>query len=152
MDIKRSPFVALLSAAALTACASKQPDASAQSLIDQQILEASQKIEAAQVDLYQAGALNSRVVMRVPNINLADKDFVTINWQGDAVQLLAKLAQDRGDLFEYMGLRMPLPVDINVKGAPYESVLSMLRSQIGYRAVVSRAPGKLVLQYNQPQG
>jgi defect-in-organelle-trafficking protein DotD len=151
MDFNRYPYAALFAALALTGCASKPPDVSAQTLIDQQILEASQKIEAAQVDLYQAGALNSRVVMRTPSTNLDDKQFVTISWQGDAIQLLTKLAQDRGERFEYMGLRMPLPVNIDVKGVQYESVLAMLRSQIGYRAVVTRAPGKLVLQYNQPQ-
>ena len=145
MDLNRYPFVALLAALALTGCASKQPDVSAQALIDQQILEASQKIQAAQVDLYQAGALNSRVVMRNPNTDLNDKQFVTISWQGDAVQLLTKLAQDRGE-------RMPLPVNIDVKGVQYQTVLSMLRAQIGYRAVITEAPGKLVLQYNRPQG
>ena len=152
MDLNRYPFVALLAAIALTGCASKQPDVSAQALIEQQILEASQKIEAAQVDLYQAGALNSRVVMRYPNTNLDDKQFVTIDWQGDAVQLLTKLAQDRGERFEYMGLRLPLPVNIKVNGVQYQAVLSMLRAQIGYRAAITETPGKLVLQYNRPQG
>jgi len=152
MDLNRYPFVALLAAVALTGCASKQPDVSAQALIDQQILEASQKIEAAQVDLYQAGALNSRVVMRNPSTTMGDNQFVTISWQGDAVQLLTKLAQDRGQRFEFMGLRMPLPVNIDVKGVQYQTVLAMVRAQIGYRAVITEVPGKLVLQYNRPQG
>ena len=68
------------------------------------------------------------------------------------MQLLTKLAQDRGERFEFMGLRMPLPVNIDVKGVQYQTVLSMLRAQIGYRAVITEAPGKLVLQYNRPQG
>lgn len=152
MDMKHHHFAALLAAAILSGCASKQPEVSAQSLVDQQILESSQKIEAAQVDLYQAGALNSRVVMREPGTSLNDKDFVTISWQGDALQLLTKLAQDRGQRFEYMGVRMPLPVNINVKGVQFDAVLAMLRAQIGYRAVITQVPGKLVLQYNRPQG
>ena len=43
-------------------------------------------------------------------------------------------------------------MNIKVNGVQYQAVLSMLRAQIGYRAAITETPGKLVLQYNRPQG
>ena len=114
----RYPLALVALALALGGCASKKPDESAQQLIDQQILEASQRIEMAQADLYQQGAINSRVVMRLPSTIVDDKQRVSLKWQGDAVELLAALARDRGLEFSFMGVRMPLPVDIDVNKVP----------------------------------
>ncbi|GLO32844.1 conjugal transfer protein TraH [Pseudomonas putida] len=151
MANKRYPMALVALAVALGGCASKKPDESAQHLIDQQILEASQRIEMAQADLYQQGAINSRVVMRLPSTILDDKQRVSLKWQGDAVELLAALARDRGLEFSFMGVRMPLPVDIDVNKVPYDTLMLMIRSQVGYRADVTQMPGKLELHYNRPK-
>lgn len=76
----RYPLALVALALALGGCASKKPDESAQQLIDQQILEASQRIEMAQADLYQQGAINSRVVMRLPSTIVDDKQRVSLKW------------------------------------------------------------------------
>nr|WP_229653904.1 DotD/TraH family lipoprotein [Pseudomonas syringae]QOU99724.1 hypothetical protein [Pseudomonas syringae pv. actinidiae] len=151
MAYKRYPLAMIALAVALGGCASKKHDDSAQQLIDQQILEASQRIEMAQADLYQQGAINSRVVMRLPSKILDNKQQVSLKWQGDALELLTALARDRGLQFSFMGVRMPLPVDIDVNKVQFDTLMLMIRSQIGYRADVTQMPGKLELHYNRPK-
>lgn len=123
---------------------------SAQSEVDREILEASRRIQTAQADLYQAGALNQDTSKPSVPI-LDDQQHVTLSWQGDALQLLTKLTRDRGIALSVMGVHMPLPVNIDVRDAPYSTVIDMLRAQVGYRADISQQADKLVLQYNRPQ-
>lgn len=144
--------ITLLIGLALAGCATPSktnlPN-NAQVEIDQRILDASQKIQAAQADLYQAGALNNSTA-KLP-ISILDGQRITLSWQGDALQLASKLAHDRGLEFSFMGVRMPLPVNVQAKDAPYDTVVQMLQAQIGYRAVITQYPGKMILQYNSPQ-
>lgn len=139
-----------LSLVALGGCASKPLSDDTQSIVDRQIMDAAQTIQVAQADLYQAAALNSRVSRRPVSL-LNDKDHVTTDWQGDAVQLVNQIARDRGLQFAIIGVQMPLPIDVNVQGMPYDSFLTMLRAQIGYRASIIQSSDKLILQYNKPQ-
>jgi len=150
MSLSRFPLAVLLASLVLTGCATQQKVDNAQSEIDRQILEASQKIQAAQADLYQAGALN-QPTKKLPISIVDNQQRVTVSWQGDALQLLNKLAHDRGLTFSFMGVRMPLPINIDVKDASYDSVIQMLRAQIGYRADINQTADKLVLQFNRPQ-
>lgn len=150
MSMPRYTLSALLAGFALTGCASQPKVDHAQAEIDRQILEASQKIQAAQADLYQAGAINQETTK--PPVSITnDSQRITLSWQGDALQLLAKLAHDRGLAFSFMGVRMPLPVNVDVKDMSYDAVMQMLRAQIGYRADINQSPDRLVLQYNRPQ-
>ncbi|KNH09807.1 IncI1 plasmid conjugative transfer protein TraH [Candidatus Burkholderia brachyanthoides] len=150
MATLRYPLTALLIGLALTGCATQPKVDSAQTEIDRQILEASQKIQTTQADLYKAGVLNQETAKQP--VSIGDNQHpITLTWQGDALQLLNKLAHDRGLGFSFMGVRMPLPVNIDVKNASYDAVMQMVRSQIGYRADVTQYPDKLVLQYNRPQ-
>ncbi len=141
---------ALLVGVALTGCASQPKVGDAQAEIDRQLLAASQKIQAAQADLYQAGAINQETT-KSPVAITDDSQRITLSWQGDALQLLTKLAHDHGLVFSFMGVRMPLPVSIDVKDLPYGAVIQILRAQIGYRADINQYPDRLVLQYNRPQ-
>ncbi|GGM25726.1 DotD/TraH family lipoprotein [Pseudomonas asuensis] len=140
----------LLAATVLTGCASKPKVDDAQVLVDQKILDAARKIQAAQADLYQAGALN-QARPQFPQSILENNQLVSVHWQGDALQLLNKLAHDRNVQFSFMGVRVPLPVSIDVKATPYSVVIGMLRAQIGYRANLIEEPSKIVLHYNRPQ-
>lgn len=135
---------------ALAGCAVQPVADNAQAEVDRQILEASQKILNSQAALYKAGALNQPVPVRPATVP-EDQQRITLSWQGDALQLLDKLAHERGQVFSVIGLRMALPVNIEVSGAPYDSVMDMLRAQIGYRAEISQSAEKLVLQYNAPK-
>lgn len=146
-------IVVLSMAVVLGGCATPpahQANNTAQTEVDRQILEASQKIQLAQADLYQAGALNQQT--QKPSVPItADQQSVAIAWQGDASQLLKKLSSDRGLTFTAIGMAMPLPVNIDVKDVPYSTVLDLLRAQVGYRARITQQSDSLVLQYNRPQ-
>lgn len=141
---------ALSTSLALAGCATPPAPDNAQADVDHQILAAVQKIQAAQADLYQAGALN-QATTKSPAVIEDDRQPITLSWQGDALQLLAKMAHDRGLGFSFMGSRMPLPVNIQVKGLAYDTVLQMVRAQVGYRADIETSADKLVLQYNRPK-
>ncbi|CAG9261013.1 Conjugal transfer protein TraH [Burkholderia diffusa] len=182
--IPRLALPSAIVAFALAGCATPPKPANAQAEIDRQILSAAQKIQAAQADLYQAGAINqvvnrppehinqagainqvvnrppehinqagaiNQVVNRPPEHIIDDRNRVTLWWQGDAIQLLDKLAHDRGLTFSYIGVRMPLPVNVNVENETYDTILRLVRTQIGYRAQITRDQDRLVLQFNRPQ-
>lgn len=122
----------------------------ADAFVDQRILDASRKIEAAQRHLYRSGALGKRMTM--PESTVASSaGRVTVSWKGDASQLLSRLASDRGLKFTQMGVRMPLPVAVDVQDAPLPAVLDQIRLQVGYGAVVEQNLATLILHYNRPQ-
>lgn len=77
----------------------------------------------------------------------ADSDRVTFSWNGDAVELLSSLARARGQSFSYIGVRLPLPVDIEVQDVTYANVLRMIQMQTAWRATLVTYPGQMVLQY-----
>ncbi|RBG59549.1 conjugal transfer protein TraH, partial [Xanthomonas oryzae pv. oryzae] len=104
MAMPRYTLAGLLIGLALTGCATQPKTDNAQTEIDRQILDASQKIQSAQADLYQAGALN-QATTKLPVSIVDDQHRVTLSWQGDALQLLNKLAHDHGLAFSFMGLR-----------------------------------------------
>lgn len=152
MATRRFSLAILSISFALAGCGTTQhkTTSNAQVEVDRQILEASRKIQSAQAELYQAGAINQETTK--PSIPITyDQQHVTLSWQGDALQLVTKLALDHGLGLSTMGVRMPLPVNIDVKNAPYSTVIQMLRAQVGYRAEISQQSDKLVLQYNRPQ-
>lgn len=147
--MRRLSFLSLFALAGLAGCAGDNPaPKSADADIDLQILEASRKIQAAQAGLYQAG-----VMARKP-MTYAGPDttqLITVSWAGDALQLLAKLAHDHGLSFAFMGVRLPLPVRVDVQDATIETVLAQLRAQVGYRAQIVEQGDTLMLQYNSPR-
>jgi defect-in-organelle-trafficking protein DotD len=145
-------FLCLLACGVLAACATRgaRNSATADPEVDQQILEAAQKIQSAQNHLFRSGALNRPMTQVAASINDGEQR-VTLTWKGDAQQLLIRLAKDRGLNFTQMGIRMPLPVVINVHDEPFAEVIEQIRAQVGYRAVVDESRGALVLLYNRPQ-
>lgn len=77
----------------------------------------------------------------------ADSDRVTLSWNGDAVELLSALARARGLAFSYAGIRLPLPVDIEVQGMTYANLLRLIEMQTAWRATIVTYPGQMVLQF-----
>lgn len=139
-------------AVSLAGCASAprivEPD-DAQATVDRQILVAAEKIQRAQADLYQAGALNEAV--QPATLDIKDDDQrLSLTWKGDAAELVQQLARDRGLSFATIGVRLPLPVNMTVKNEPFRNVLQLLRAQIGYRAAISQQADRLVIEYNRP--
>ena len=96
--------------------------------------------------LWMEGNLNPDTPLPVMAIR-ADSDRLSFSWNGDAVELLNALARARGQVFSYAGVRLPLPVDIEVQGVTYASVLRMIEMQPAWRATIVTYPGQMVLQF-----
>lgn len=96
--------------------------------------------------LWTEGDLETGTPLPVTSIR-ADSDRVTFSWNGDAVELLSALARARGQAFSYAGVRLPLPVDIEVHGVTYANVLRMIEMQTAWRATIVTYPGQMVLQF-----
>lgn len=77
----------------------------------------------------------------------SDSDRVTLTWDGDAVELLRDLARARGQVFSYAGVRLPLPVNIDVQGVTYANLLRIIEMQTAWRATMVTYPGQMVLQF-----
>ncbi|SFF37934.1 defect in organelle trafficking protein DotD [Kosakonia radicincitans] len=96
--------------------------------------------------LWMEGNLRDGTPLPVASIR-ADSDRVTFSWNGDAVELLSQLARARGQTFSYAGVRLPLPVDIEVQSVTYANVLRMIEMQTAWRATLVTYPGQMVLQF-----
>ncbi|UST77208.1 DotD/TraH family lipoprotein [Pseudomonas siliginis] len=149
MDLCRVSVSVLLLAVGLTGCATKSNTADVQTEIDRLILDSARTIQAAQADLYQAGALN-KPVPPTPARIFSGQQPLSFTWKGDAFVLLQTLAQDRGFTFSAVGLRLPLPLNMDVKEVPFDTVLTQISAQIGYRASIDRGTSSLVLRYSRP--
>ena len=97
-------------------------------------------------ELWMQGDLDADTPLPVATVR-ADSDRVTFNWNGDAVELLNALARARGQAFSYTGVRLPLPVDINVHDVTYMNALRMIQMQTAWRAALVTYPGQMVLQF-----
>ena len=157
MENRRFAFfiaAAVLASGGFVGCAvapvAPSPAEDAKAAVDREILEASKSIQRSQLALFQAGAINAAAVTPPAKID-ADGQAVTLVWTGDASELLAKLAKDRGLEFVETGVRLPLPVSVRVTGEPFAGVLELVRSQIGYRGQLVQEGGRLLLNYNRPQ-
>jgi len=141
-----------VSAISLASCANhdKEKQISAQQLVDEQIHIQAINIELAQNELYQAGAIN-RTRYKFPSYISANSQSVIVNWQGDAYELLAQMAKQRGLRFNSQGVKLPLPVNINVQGATFENLLALVRMQTQYRAVITQRAASLDLLYLTPK-
>lgn len=126
-----------------------------QSLLDQQLLDAAHRIELTQAELREVNGVSTPNALADKLNSAAQKGnsrLVTIDWSGDAAELVKLLAL-RDDLsFEKRGVAVPLPISLSAKQLPYGQVMDMLRAQLGYRASVYGLPGKLVIEYSPTTG
>lgn len=99
-----------------------------------------------QQQLWVEGDMNGSSPLPVSVIR-ADSDRVTLSWNGDAVELLTVLARARGQVFSYAGVRLPLPLDIDVQGVTYANLLRIIEMQTAWRATIMTYPGQMVLQF-----
>lgn len=126
-----------------------------QSLLDQQLLDAAHRIELTQAELREVNGVSTPNALADKLNSAAQKGnsrLITIDWSGDAAELVKLLAL-RDDLsFEKRGIAVPLPISLSAKQLPYGQVMDMLRAQLGYRASVYGLPGKLVIEYSPTTG
>lgn len=109
------------------------------------------QIPQAQTTLYLSGTLNQVRAPLVTDGISAHSQRVTVNWDGDAVELLSHLARQRGLIFTWTGVRLPLPVNVHVNGVTYQNLLRMIEVQTAWRATLHEFPGQLTLAFLPPE-
>lgn len=107
------------------------------------------QLQATQQELYLKGALNQKAP-HIPGSITANSQRLSVDWEGDAVELLAQLARQRGLTFAYSGVRLPLPVSIHVREVTFENILRQLETQIGWRATFRQQSLELHLHFSLP--
>jgi hypothetical protein len=127
-----------------------------QALLDKQLLDAAQSIQRTQAELHR-----DAVVDQVPGSPMnqqstlpgyRDSRPISIQWNGDAAELVRILAMQDNRTMEVRGTKLPLPVSINANRQPYSEVISELLAQLDNRAAVYPLPGRLVLEYLPSKG
>ncbi|MBU2708700.1 DotD/TraH family lipoprotein [Zooshikella marina] len=145
---RRYNIALILGCSLFVGCASKQFNEDT-SVVDQLILDSAKRIQKTQTDLYHAAAINKKRGRY--NMIMTNHQPINIAWDGDALQLLNKLARDRGLKFAFTGVRQPLPVSISEENTTFNEVIRNISAQVGYRANVAVYSDKLLLQYNPPK-
>lgn len=141
-------LISIFMATLIIGCTSKSKNnhEDVQKKVDEQILLSSEKIQKTQSDLYQAGVINS-IPKKLPPVISGKFNAITVNWQGDASQFLEEVAKAEFKKFSTNGVKVPLPININVKNEPLAKVYVLLEAQIGYRAIIIRMPTEIILKY-----
>ncbi|EEA8681007.1 DotD/TraH family lipoprotein [Salmonella enterica subsp. enterica] len=75
---------------------------------------------------------------------------VSVDWDGDAIELLSKLAHQRGITLRYSGVRLPLPVTLHERDVTFETLLRLIRTQISWRATVTQQSDSLEVGFMPP--
>ncbi|WP_241647593.1 MULTISPECIES: DotD/TraH family lipoprotein [Rosenbergiella] len=103
-------------------------------------------VRAQQYSLWDEGVVNTRSPLPADTI-YANSSRVSLDWDGDAVELLAQLARQRGLSFNYSGVRLPLPLNIHVRDMTFQNLLRIVVSQTQWRATLEQNPGQLQLNF-----
>ncbi|ASV34543.1 conjugal transfer protein TraH (plasmid) [Candidatus Williamhamiltonella defendens] len=112
--------------------------------------KAARSISMKQVKLHQSGALHQKRSQFAQPI-MSENNRVNVDWQGDALALLAQLARQRGLTFAYSGHRLPLPVNVSVQEMRFDALLRQIETQISCRATLKRHPHSLHLFFSLPE-
>ncbi|WP_336886513.1 MULTISPECIES: DotD/TraH family lipoprotein [Edwardsiella] len=109
---------------------------------------------ANQISHTQKLLYSSNVINEVPNIQpgtfSANSDRLSVNWEGDAIELLSQVARQRGLHFAYTGVRLPLPISIYERNITFENLLRQIKIQINWRASLIQHPQELRLYFSSP--
>lgn len=145
--MKPSIFIGVLMPLLLSGC---QQAPSPQSTVSKSLPPLTgQSVQQTQQQLWLDGALNQRH-NRLPPTFSANSDRLSVDWEGDAIELLAQLARQRGLNFGYTGVRLPLPVSVHVSNITFENLLRQLETQIGWRATLKQQAPELHLYFTLP--
>ncbi|EMK7037609.1 DotD/TraH family lipoprotein [Salmonella enterica subsp. enterica] len=86
----------------------------------------------------------------LPGRITSNSQRVSVDWEGDAIELLSKLAHQRGITLRYSGVRLPLPVTIHERDVTFETLLRLIRTQISWRATVTQQSDALEVGFMPP--
>jgi defect-in-organelle-trafficking protein DotD len=147
MSMMKITYLAGLALMLLSGCQALQPDHAKNSL--QQVSTDASRVRNTQQQLYLNSALNQKNHHPSGSFT-ANSDSLSLDWEGDAIELLAQLARQRGLNFAYSGVRLPLPVSVHVNNITFENLLRQLETQIGWRATLKQQPLELHLYFALP--
>lgn len=139
----RTFYLAVLAALLLSGCSRTAPVTVQTASTD------ALQIRNTQQQLYLDKAIN-QTSGRLAASFTANSDRLSLDWEGDAIELLAQLARQRGWNFGYTGVRLPLPVTVHVNDITFENLLLQLETQIGWRATLKQQPLELHLYFSLP--
>ena len=114
-------------------------------MLDTQLNDSAHKIDAMLGEISRAGGI-SAVAPKAGTV-VVTGEFVTVEWQGDAPEVLRKLADAKGLRFAVMGRPVPVPVSINATNTNFVQVLENIGTQLGGRADVVLKTDALELHY-----
>lgn len=114
-------------------------------MLDTRLNASARRLDAMLVDIARAGALTSRA-QKVGKVEI-NGDMVTVVWHGDAPDVIKKLAEAKGLVFDIKGRRVPSPVAIEAINAPFVSVLENIGVQLGGRGDVVLRQQSLEVHY-----
>lgn len=143
----KMPLMAGLAVILLSGCHGQRAQTVPPSL---HLSENAARIRHTQQQLYLGGSINQKP-LRFPASFTANSDRLTLNWEGDAIELLDQLAHQRGLNFTWSGVRLPLPVSVHAKNITFENLLRQLETQIGWRASLHRQSRELHLYFSLPE-
>lgn len=86
----------------------------------------------------------------LPGRITSNSQRVSVDWDGDAIELLSKLAHQRGITLRYSGVRLTLPVTIHERDVTFETMLRLIRTQISWRATVTQQSDALEVGFMPP--
>ncbi|EMD6249497.1 DotD/TraH family lipoprotein [Salmonella enterica] len=86
----------------------------------------------------------------LPGRITSNSQRVSVDWDGDAIELLSKLAHQRGITLRYSGVRLPLPVTLHERDVTFETLLRLIRTQISWRATVTHQSDALEVGFMPP--
>ncbi len=114
-------------------------------MLDTQLNDSAHKIDTLLGEISRAGGI-SAVAPKAGTV-VVSGDFVTVEWQGDAPEVLRKIADAKGLRFAVMGRAVPAPVSINATNTSFVQVLENIGTQLGGRADVVLKTDSLELHY-----
>ncbi|WP_426575572.1 DotD/TraH family lipoprotein (plasmid) [Xenorhabdus stockiae] len=100
-------------------------------------------------ELHQRGVLEKAVTQFPAKIH-NNSQHISVNWDGDAIELLSQMAHQRGLNFAYTGIRLPLPVTVHEQDISFEDLLRIIRTQIDWRAQLEQNTSELRLYFMLP--
>lgn len=108
-----------------------------------------QQLTATQQSLAAAGHLNQASSLFARHIT-SNTQRISVSWDGDAAELLAQLARQRGLKFATSGPRLPLPVTLHVRNVTVNDLLRIIATQTNWRARIDQQYDALHIYYQLP--
>jgi len=136
--------VAILVCGAAGCAAEKPVDTTGQTL-DTQLTVSANKIDNLLGDISRAGGISARAPK--PGTVVIQGELMTVEWQGDAPEVLRKIAAAKGLNFVILGRPLPTPISIDTRNTRFVEVLENIGMQLGGRADVVLKSDALEIHY-----